>query len=250
MFGPLVVKLHKLSNCPSTNSLAMAALQAGEATEGHVWMADEQTAGRGQRGASWTSAPGQNLLISLVLTPGAHRKQVDLVTFNQAMALAVLGTVQALGITQAQVKWPNDVLAQHLKISGMLIENAWHAGQWRGCVVGIGLNVNQKQFELPTATSVALQLGYEVAVLDVAQVLWQQVSHWYGTWIMGQNAAIRHAYLQNLWGYQQVVRYQLPDNDGTYTGQLVGVDPNGLLQMHTQIGPQTFDLKEIKLLIN
>lgn len=146
----------------STNNLA-AALADDSANDGLVIVADEQTAGRGQHGRTWTAAPGQSVLLSLVVAPPKELCRPAVLT--AWAAVAVCTTIhQTLG-QPTRIKWPNDVLLHRRKVCGILIESI--AGrralsvESRPCfIVGIGLNVQQSAAAfaaagLPQATSLA-----------------------------------------------------------------------------------------------
>ena len=120
-----------------------------------------QTAGRGQRGNSWKSEPGKNLTFSIVLkfTDNSDMmiKAIDQFVLSQITALSVVELLSRHDI-QAQIKWPNDIYVDGKKISGILIENSLR-GEWIShSIIGIGLNVNQRNFDvsLPNPTSIAL----------------------------------------------------------------------------------------------
>jgi biotin-[acetyl-CoA-carboxylase] ligase BirA-like protein len=126
-----------------------------------------QTSGRGQRGNTWLSEPGANLLFSIVLKfEGEDRQRrsavpvvlaYDQFVISQIASLSVVDLLGAHDI-QARIKWPNDIYVGNRKICGMLIENAVR-GKWiSSSIIGIGLNVNQRNFDvnLPNPTSMAL----------------------------------------------------------------------------------------------
>ena len=120
-----------------------------------------QTAGRGQRGNSWKSEPGKNLTFSIVLkfTDNSDMmiKAIDQFVLSQITALSVVELLSRHDI-QAQIKWPNDIYVDGKKISGILIENSLRGGWISQSIIGIGLNVNQRNFDvsLPNPTSIAL----------------------------------------------------------------------------------------------
>ena len=133
MFGS---PLHRVASCESTQLLL-----GPDDPEGAVAVADFQTAGRGRLGRAWTAPSGTALLCSVLLRPpaGSRIAQLSLVG-----GLAAAQTVEdALG-RPAQLKWPNDVLVDGLKVAGVLAE-----ARDGVVVVGIGLNVNQTAAELP-----------------------------------------------------------------------------------------------------
>lgn len=128
------------AECASTQE----ALRGGELPEGAVAVTDHQTAGRGREGRTWADLPGRSLLLSLLLRPppALATEQLSLVA-----ALAVADTVEAASSSITTLKWPNDVLLDGHKVSGILLEASAGA-----VVCGIGVNVNQTAPELPTGT--------------------------------------------------------------------------------------------------
>ncbi len=133
-----------------------------------VLSALEQTAGRGQRGNSWTSAPGENLMFSIVLkyscdpiAPGhgllkpLHAR--DQFVLNEIASLSVVDFLSRHGIS-AMIKWPNDIYVGSKKICGILIENSLRGTYVSSSIIGIGLNINQRNFNvnLPNPTSMLL----------------------------------------------------------------------------------------------
>lgn len=147
----------------STNSEALRRL--GELPTGTVIAAREQTAGRGQRGNRWFAAAGQNLTFSIVLKFGAGAVPVaNAPWLNFLAANAVADFLESQGVA-CSVKWPNDIYAGRRKICGMLLENTLAGSSLAATVIGIGINVNQRDFpQLANATSMALQTGRTYAV--------------------------------------------------------------------------------------
>lgn len=156
----------------STNDDARAAALAG-APDGHAIVADAQSQGRGSRGRTWTSPPGQDLYVSVVARVPLALAELPPLTL--AVGLAVAETADAYlepGRT-AQVKWPNDVWIDRNKCAGVLVETVSLGAEVQALVIGIGLNVNRRAFpaDLETpATSLALASEAH-ADLDRASVL-------------------------------------------------------------------------------
>ena len=123
-----------------------------------VLSALEQTAGRGQRGNSWKSAPGENLMFSIVLKSPALMAEEHF-ALNEIAALSVSEFLSTYGI-KAQIKWPNDIYVDEKKICGILIENSFRGKSISSSIIGIGLNINQRNFNvnLPNPTSMVLCL--------------------------------------------------------------------------------------------
>ncbi len=136
----------------STNDALKEKAAAG-APEGCTIIADEQTLGRGRRGKKWLSLKGQGLYMSLLLRPGWPATEASLVSM-----LAVVGVargLEALGIGQIRVKWPNDVLADGKKIAGILVESRVSIRSMDFVVIGIGVNVQHglEELNFPGATA-------------------------------------------------------------------------------------------------
>ena len=121
-----------------------------------VLSALEQTAGRGQRGNKWTSNSGENLMFSIVLKDPKISAR-DQFVLNEIASLAVVDFLSMHGIS-ARIKWPNDIYVGSKKICGILIENSLHGSAISSSIIGIGLNINQRNFNvnLPNPTSMVL----------------------------------------------------------------------------------------------
>lgn len=133
---------------------------------GHVFVAREQSAGRGQYGRTWLSDAGQSLLGSVVVTPPAELMTPAILTAWAAVALG--DAIYQFTARQARIKWPNDLLLNGRKVCGILTELVG-----RNVIVGFGVNINQTQSDfdqhnLTEATSLRLQTD---TPLDVEQVL-------------------------------------------------------------------------------
>ena len=121
-----------------------------------VLSAYEQTEGRGQRGNTWTSTPGENLMFSVVLkNPKISAK--DQFGINEITSLSVVDFLSQHGIS-ARIKWPNDIYVGSKKICGILIENSLRGSGISSSIIGIGLNINQRNFDvnIPNPTSMVL----------------------------------------------------------------------------------------------
>jgi BirA family biotin operon repressor/biotin-[acetyl-CoA-carboxylase] ligase len=146
--------LIQLDIIDSTNNYAMRLIDADTAQPGLTIVAAEQTQGKGQRGRKWKGTPGESLLMSLILTPWCSLEQQFL--FNASVAVAVAEVLQELYERwDVRIKWPNDIIINDKKAGGILIENVLRGNQWSFSIIGLGLNVHQKDFpsELPYATS-------------------------------------------------------------------------------------------------
>jgi len=163
-----------LEKTTSTNDEALSAI-TGDALTGIVWIAREQTKGRGRRGNSWTARPGDCLMLSTLLRhAGPPERMLGL---SLVVGLAVRDAIAELfereGIEKdPKVKWPNDVLVSGKKLAGVLIETRFDPNGNLGVVIGLGLNLQATAFpeELKNATSLRL-LGADPAALSSEKLL-------------------------------------------------------------------------------
>ena len=126
---------------PSVDSTNTAALEwaARGALDGSLVVADQQSAGRGRLGRKWVTNPGAALAFSLILRP-TSREREHMGLFSPLGAMGVTDALRGLGLTP-QIKWPNDVLLQRLKVCGILVETVWLGQELDSLVMGIGVNV-------------------------------------------------------------------------------------------------------------
>lgn len=185
----------------STNALALAAARKGD--PGRLWIvAREQTAGRGRRGRSWASPPG-NLYASLLLVDAAERGAGNTVGFAAALALdrALIDLVGPHGASRLALKWPNDLLCDGKKVAGILVEGE-EAGGRVFTVIGIGVNCKSHPNLGGAIGSGDLRsLGLAVEPRALFHRLVHEMSETLGLWDRGRNfAAIREAWLSRAAG--------------------------------------------------
>lgn len=229
---------------PSTNAYAMQRQEGLNWPDGALIRARAQTAGKGQAGASWLSAPGENLTFSVIyeaaFVPASH-----LFSISQAVAVALQRALQILApAAQVQIKWPNDLLLNRRKVAGVLIENQWEGQSLRYTVIGIGLNVNQMAFDgLPAASSLALESGQQQNLDAVLDLLLCELERAWSDLKAGRHAAIAQRYQQALYGSDAPVPACIEGRECALWVR--GVSPEGLLIAESQGVPMRFDLKEV-----
>lgn len=154
-----------LETTASTNDVAMRWLLDG-APVGSIVTANEQVQGRGRLGRTWYAPPGTALMLSYVLRPAVD----DLPYVGMAGAVAVLETIQALGMSGVGLKWPNDVQIDGRKVCGILPEASWQNSALLGVVLGIGINV-RIDFAGTAFAHTAISLEQRAPSLDRAELL-------------------------------------------------------------------------------
>ena len=140
-------RLMHFGSVGSTNQMALDAAAAG--ADGGVWVADEQTAGRGRGGHAWHSAAGDGLYVSALVTPQIELRQAMKIPL--ATGLAVRAAVEDVSGLTADIRWPNDLMLRDRKFGGILVESASEPAprgetMLRYAVIGVGINVNHEAF--------------------------------------------------------------------------------------------------------
>ncbi len=239
-------KLIYLPSCQSTNDEAARVIATNDAVEGLFVVTDRQTAGRGQRGNVWRAEAGQNLTTSLVLTPSflAPTEQFWLtiaVSLGVTDALAVLLPADA----RLRIKWPNDIFLDDRKLGGILIENTVQGSRIVWSVVGMGLNINQTEFEHPTATSLQsrapLPDGYDLPGLLAG--LAERIEGRYLQLRANHRIGLQTDYLARLFRYHE--EHWFSADNQRFRGIITGVDEAGRLQVLVNGTVQGFGFKEI-----
>lgn len=237
-----------LDSIDSTNNYAANLLKLSPPPDGSVITALEQTAGKGQRGASWLSSKGDNLLCSIIVYP-TFLKTDESFLLSQISALAVKDTLEEFVEVDVWIKWPNDILLHQAKTCGMLIECNWNNHTIQSAIVGIGINVNQLDFEIPHSTSVR-QIKKQFTPIDqVFQSLLKHFDHRYEQLRSGFHAAIRNEYNNCLFGRDVMYHYIYKNTE--IHAKIIRTSNDGLLHLITSNGEEIkVDLKEIQLVRN
>ena len=231
-----------MPECHSTNSWALDLCQQSCPAEGTLVITDHQTSGRGQRGNSWEAQPGMNLTFSLILKPKFLAIK-DQFMLSIMISVSLRDYLAGLLKKYVLIKWPNDILVNEFKICGILIENQLMAGLINYAIVGIGLNVNQKNFASPTATSISLTQGSTLHLQDVLNGLLEAIEVRYLQLRQNKLTQLRDEYLAHL--YRKDMPSAFVAGDQQFEGKIVGVDELGRLKVLIQGGVKTFDTKEI-----
>ncbi len=229
---------------PSTNSeAAKPGYRHGDAI-----IAREQTAGRGQRGNKWSSKAGENLTFSLVWEPtflDAKRQFL----LSEAVALALVDVLGRYGV-RSKIKWTNDIYVGNKKICGILIEhNLGTDGKLARTIVGIGLNVNQRQFEewVPNPTSVALVTGGQVDINALFQDLYDALERRYEM-LEKSPEELEKEYDALLYRKGELHTYRLPSGK-KFQGVIMGVKSTGELLVESEGMVVPYLFKEIEFVI-
>ncbi|HWY59326.1 MAG TPA: biotin--[acetyl-CoA-carboxylase] ligase [Terriglobales bacterium] len=246
IFGKHIHHYYKIG---STNTVAMEAASAG-APEGSVFLAEQQTAGRGRGANQWHSARSSGIYCSVLLRPALPPS--DALLLSLAAGLAVHSAVQEIDSRLIpDLKWPNDVLIDGKKFCGILTEMNAEVTRVRHVVVGIGLNVNQSSFptDLQTiATSLRLVSGTEWSRVELCTALLKSLDREYRDLLENPEVATA-SILQRFQERSSSVRgrqVEIEDNVGL-EGMTEGLDSRGFLQVRTAQGLRTVLSGTVKL---
>ena len=244
IIGNLIVRLEVVD---STNNYANSQIRVNELPEGTVFLAYEQTAGRGQVKNIWESAAGQNLLFSVVLYP--H--------FIEIRQQYMLSKVVSLGIYKAmskyisalKIKWPNDIYAGTRKLGGILIENSIMNGVLKNSVVGMGINVNQTVFcsDAPNPVSLSMLTNEHYDCDVILYEILVAIDWYYALLRNGGDEIIDNEFTASLYRLNEKHFYK-SEND-VFEGEIIGVNEIGQLVIRKNNGQiLEFHFKEVEFL--
>lgn len=237
--------IYHIAETTSTNDLAREERYG----HGDVICAERQTAGRGQRGHTWTSPEGVNLLFSVVLCP-TFLPAGEQFLLSQAVALALVDTLGTCGI-DARIKWTNDIYVGDKKLVGILIEHSYSGPTLARTIAGIGINVNQRAFDpaLPNPVSMAVASGRTFDRREVLESFHACCMGRYDQLVRGEKAALQEEYRKRMYRLGETHPYRRPD--GTLVeAVLEGVRPSGeLILRHADGTRREYLFREIEFVI-
>ena len=228
-------RIHHFFKTDSTNRVALELGHAGE-PEGAVVLAEEQTAGRGRAGRSWTSERAAGIYVTLLLRPKLAPVQAPLLTMMAG--LSTRAAIEAVTGLNVDLKWPNDLLIRGKKAGGILTEMHAEPSQIRFVIVGVGLNVNQEKFtgELAErATSLRMETGKSHSRMELLVRLLREFEADYNRFLREGLASVV-ARFESASSYARGKRVRVSNGVESYTGTTAGLGPEGLLQVEREDG--------------
>ncbi|MDR1553256.1 MAG: biotin--[acetyl-CoA-carboxylase] ligase [Prevotellaceae bacterium] len=235
------------SETESTNDLAHSAIDSNE-SNGTVFVADNQTKGRGQRSNTWESEPSKNLTFSIILYPDFLKVEEQFL-LSKAISVATVDLLKEYGLP-AKIKWPNDIYVGDKKITGILIENNIIGNRVASSIVGVGLNVNQRIFvsDAPNPTSIAIELDKEFDRKTLLERLLLLFEQRYKSLAENDYRGLEKDYFSYL--YRNDGFYSYTSGGSKFDAKIIGISNIGELLLETESGEQRkFGFKEIAFVI-
>ncbi|MDB9953951.1 biotin--[acetyl-CoA-carboxylase] ligase [Flavobacteriaceae bacterium] len=241
------MQLIKLNATDSTNNYLKQLLIDTALQDFCVVASNDQTKGKGQMGAEWVSEKGKNLTFSVLKTKPTlelHRQFL----LSILVSLSIVKTLDNYNVPNLAIKWPNDILSDHHKIAGILIENIVKANQIEFSVIGIGLNVNQEVFEgLLKVSSLKSILGMPIDTDELLHKLIKNLQYYFRLFTEKGEEILNAEYDSYLFRKDKPSTFELPDKS-LFTGIIRGVTDVGKLRVQMVNATKEFDLKQLKLL--
>lgn len=220
---------HILDSVDSTNNYAMARINEGMAQHGMAWFAREQTQGKGQRGRQWHSQADSNILMSIAIMP-TPALALNPFFLSALVAETCNSFLRKISGEDFFIKWPNDIYWRDRKTGGILIENKYSGTQWHWAVIGIGINVNQQEFNEEAMHAISLKqvsgvIHYNPVSLakELHQFLMEKINsahpHQFEALITGYNNYL----------YKRGAQVKLKKENAVFTSTIVEVNQYGQL---------------------
>ena len=231
-------RLHHFATIDSTNTRALADAHTG-AEAGQVYVADEQTAGRGRAGHAWRSEPDRGLYLTALVRPSLASN--DVLKLSLATGVAAHDAILKVTGLAIDLRWPNDLVlpgttGSSRKLGGILTESALAPDSGvRHAAIGIGINLNQVEFPedlLATATSLRLATGTSISREAIAISFLTRLHAELGR-LTAEDTIFARFSQRSTWVQGKGVHVS---EDGGYTGLTAGLTPAGLLRVQCDDG--------------
>jgi BirA family biotin operon repressor/biotin-[acetyl-CoA-carboxylase] ligase len=237
----------KLSAINSTNDYLKQLAATRYVENFTVVTAESQTAGKGQMGSKWTAEIGKNLTFS-VLVKDLLLEANGIFNLNVAVAVSIIQALDVYNINQLYIKWPNDILAGNKKIGGILIENSFKPGGEIHSVIGIGLNVNQQNFEgLAKASSLYAISGRTFNKEEILLSVIEKLRHNIARLLRNDTQQLWQMYHDRL--YKIALPMPFECNGKKFMGIIKNVTQSGRLRVTLEDNSiEEYAIKEVQLL--
>lgn len=243
MKEPVLIHLEEVT---STNLYLRSLSNIKTLTDGYAVYADFQSAGRGQKGNSWESEKGENLMFSTILYPVGLKADRPFIV-SQIISLAIKDVLERY-TTDISIKWPNDIYWKEKKITGILIENTIMGDEVDKIIIGVGINLNQENFisDAPNPVSLKQITGYSYNVKDILVQVIERMLFYYEK--LQSPEIIRALYKQSL--FRKEGLHLFADANTTFIAQIYDIEDSGLLVLKLESGEiRKFAFKEVRYIL-
>ena len=232
---------HILETVDSTNNYAMGMVRKGIWKHGNACLAYEQTGGKGRRGKSWESKKRDNILLSLVI-------DTSMLCISSQFLLSMVASLSCYSLflkyakKKVKIKWPNDIYWDDRKAAGILVENVIQGKKWQWAIVGIGMNINQDNFDGYESRRISLSqvTGKRYDVIDLSKELYKLIYSNYDILKAGNSKELLTLYNDHLYKKNEKVTFRKGLETFVTTIKEVAMD-GGLLVSDTQERRLEFD---------
>lgn len=235
-----------LPSVDSTNNYASNLLKLPDTKDKSVITTDFQTSGKGQRGNTWTTLPGNAFLGSFIVP--CKLNQEKLFNLSKWIALCLAEIFSEMGVSSVSIKWPNDIWVNNQKIAGILIENQWQGNQIKHSIVGIGINL------LPTppallkhSTSLQQQLNKTYSLSEILKLIQLKFDQNWKFLDPKEEATLAKKYFHFLLGANTKLCWTSERFNGKLVSTIKKVDADGALHLsHEKTEKMKFYHGELK----
>lgn len=222
----------KLDAITSTNDWLKKKYHENECLDGDLIWANEQTMGRGQKNNAWLSEPGKNLTFSFFKI-FKSLKVNDQFMINCSVSTAIISALKKIQIPNLSLKWPNDILSDHKKICGVLVENYIKGDSILGSIIGVGLNINQTDFSaIKGASSLLNQTNNRFDLEFVLNLLLTSFEESFKFCKSENKENLIREYEKSLFAKNQLSKFVI--NNESFSATIKGIDLDGKLVLENE----------------
>lgn len=228
--------IHYEESVQSTQRIAHVLAGDG-ASEGTLVIADEQTAGRGRLMREWHSSKGTGIWMSLILKPLLPPQKAP--QFTLITAVAVVQAIEEVTDLHPQIKWPNDILIDGKKVTGILTELQAESDKINSIIIGIGMNVNHLKEHFPDelqkiATSLAIEQGEPLSRSEIVQKVLERIEALYSMYMKEGFTPVKLLWESYAISIGKKIRARTIN--GTIEGRALGITDEGVLKIEDSAG--------------
>ena len=237
--GAQIFRFEKLT---STNEVLREFVENKSALHGAVVVSKFQTNGRGQITNTWESEADKNLLLSIYITPKTITA-TEQVLINLFVSLSVFDFLNSFFPGKIKIKWPNDIYFDDQKICGILIENNIQGNTIKSSVIGVGININQRNFLSKQATSLAMISNMQYDLDELLDELLSCFNLRFEELSLQLKSKLTDDYLKVMYRINMEANYRIEDK--IVCGKIIGIDAFGRLKLLIGDELKLYSFKEI-----